>query len=160
MDAAITQSGIRNFVFFINSNNYNLTKKNDQKKEKDMTVKCKNVNLDSIKSDDWKINIITIIGKEYTNPDLSLSSISNRVSKNEKSVSNFLNEKFKLSFKKYLNYIRINEAERLIHNVHISLKEIAHLVGYSSSNHFTRVFKQYKNITPTEYRDQLLKNGK
>ena len=120
-----------------------------------VTIYYESINLDSLDRTNWKINLIAIIGKGYTDSNLSLTSVAQEVAKNEKSVSKFLQDEYGLSFKQYLNNIRLEEAKRLIGINELSLKEIAYMVGYGSSNHFTRVFKQYLNVTPTEYRNKI-----
>ena len=36
-----------------------------------------------------------------------------------------------------------------------SIKEICVEVGYSDPNYFSRIFKKYQGVTPTEYKDQI-----
>lgn len=126
-------------------------------KKEDLTIYYESINLDTLDRTNWKINLIAIIGKSYTDSSLSLSGVAKEVAKNEKSVSKFLQAEYGLSFKQYLNNIRLEEAKRLIAIHELSLKEIAYMVGYGSSNHFTRVFKQYLKVTPTEYRSTIEK---
>lgn len=130
-----------------------------ESKQKDITIYYESINLDSLDRKNWKINLIAIIGKGYTDCNLSLSTVALEVAKNEKSISKFLQNEYGLSFKQYLNNIRLEEAKRLIAINELSLKEIAYMVGYGSSNHFTRVFKQYLNTTPTEFRSNLVKES-
>lgn len=126
-----------------------------ESKQNDVTIYYESINLDSLDRTNWKINLIAILGRSYTDANLSLSSVALEVAKNEKSISKFLQNEYGLSFKQYLNNIRLEEAKRLIAIHELSLKEIAYMVGYGSSNHFTRVFKQYLDVTPTEYRSNL-----
>lgn len=49
----------------------------------------------------------------------------------------------------YINYLRINAAEKLLQESHLSVNEVALYVGFNDSNYFSRLFKKYKNITPT-----------
>ncbi len=51
----------------------------------------------------------------------------------------------------YLRNMRVEKARHLIDQGHMSLTEIAHSVGYSSSSHFTKVFKNYFSVTPSQY---------
>ncbi|OQA83704.1 MAG: HTH-type transcriptional activator RhaS [Lentisphaerae bacterium ADurb.Bin242] len=52
----------------------------------------------------------------------------------------------------YFQRLRLTEACRQIARERISLTEIAYRLGFSSSQHFSRVFKQYFGLSPREYR--------
>lgn len=53
----------------------------------------------------------------------------------------------------YQRNIRINQAQHLLKEKNLPIDEIAWIVGYEDSSYFTRVFKKYTGLTPTEYRD-------
>lgn len=56
------------------------------------------------------------------------------------------------SFVDYLNFVRICKSEKMIAMGEKSILEIAGDVGFTSLSYFNRIFKRYKNCTPTEYR--------
>ncbi len=56
------------------------------------------------------------------------------------------------SFKEYLNMVRIEESKRLLTNTEYSVMDIAIATGFSDQNYFTKVFKKYTGLTPTEFR--------
>ncbi|NWL89718.1 AraC family transcriptional regulator [Paenibacillus sp. 79R4] len=56
------------------------------------------------------------------------------------------------TFTNYLNYIRITEAEKLLLTTDQSMTEIALEVGFSSSSYFIQQFRQYKDISPYQFR--------
>ena len=56
------------------------------------------------------------------------------------------------SFVDYLNFVRICKSEKLIASGEKSILEVAGDVGFTSLSYFNRMFKRYKNCTPTEYR--------
>ncbi len=55
----------------------------------------------------------------------------------------------------YHNYLRCEEARRLLADKDIPIVHIAIKTGFSSASHFTRVFKDYMGKTPSEYRNFL-----
>jgi len=153
MNPVANKVTFRNFIYYIVSQN----EKNMEEEIKEEQVRYKHIELDSYRSDDWKLKVFAFIGKEYTNPELCLKMVARAVAKNEKYVSSLIQEEYRMSFKRYLNGIRLQEAKRLIQNDYLSLKEISFLVGYSNANHFTRVFKEFEGVTPTIFRDELTK---
>lgn len=56
------------------------------------------------------------------------------------------------TFIDYVNLCRVNEAERLLLESHLTVTEIAGSVGCDNPNYFTKLFKQYKGITPSKVR--------
>ncbi len=49
----------------------------------------------------------------------------------------------------YVNFLRINAAMNLLQQGHLSVSEVAVAVGFNDSNYFSRLFKQYKKLSPT-----------
>ena len=62
-----------------------------------------------------------------------------------------------LSFNDYVTILRVNEAEKMLLSSDKSITEIAMSCGFSSSSHFISRFKQYKQITPGQFRKKLRK---
>ncbi len=52
---------------------------------------------------------------------------------------------------KYINTLKIKEAKRLMREGNVNLTQISEIVGFSSIHYFSRVFKQYENISPSQY---------
>ena len=51
----------------------------------------------------------------------------------------------------YLQFLRMNRAKDLINSQAHTISEIATLVGYSDVFYFSRVFKKYTGVSPTQY---------
>jgi AraC-like DNA-binding protein len=56
------------------------------------------------------------------------------------------------TFTTLLTEIRQDLAQRYLREQHISLTEIAFLLGFSESSAFSRAFKRWMGVTPSEYR--------
>ncbi len=55
----------------------------------------------------------------------------------------------------YLQAVRIEQAKRLLESGHVTIKSLAHQVGYSDMSSFTRLFKRATELTPKEYQDKF-----
>ena len=56
----------------------------------------------------------------------------------------------------YINFLRLSHAVEQLLRPSISIYEVAYNSGFSSVPYFNRLFKQYYNCTPMEYRKKLL----
>lgn len=67
----------------------------------------------------------------------------------------YLNRAFKKvtgqSISRYINTVRINQAKELIETTPLSVGEIGYLTGLNDPFHFSKVFKKYVGISPTQY---------
>ena len=57
-----------------------------------------------------------------------------------------------LSFKEYLNKVRIEESKILLQNTDFSIIDIAVAVGFEDQSYFSKVFKKYTGTTPKQFR--------
>lgn len=119
-----------------------------------VVIQYRSVEVSEPKPDNWQEEVLNYIGKEYINAELSLNEVSRHVAKNQKVVAKSILDKFHLTFKQYLNNIRIEESKKLLLNTDLSIKEIAYSVGYSSANHFTKVFKKQEDMTPSQFKSE------
>ena len=84
---------------------------------------------------------------------IGLDSISEQFDFSPYYLSRIFHQQVGVSFIDYLTDIRISNAKRLlIKNKNLSIKEIASRVGYSSPQHFHKLFLKRVGKTPLEYR--------
>jgi len=55
----------------------------------------------------------------------------------------------------YILELRLNYACELLKSTDMSIKQVGHLVGYTDSHFFSKIFKKYTGISPTEYKNTL-----
>ena len=56
----------------------------------------------------------------------------------------------------YIQLLRLKKAIELMADGNNNISEIAYEVGFSDPNYFSKVFKKAYQLTPSEYRKQLL----
>lgn len=59
------------------------------------------------------------------------------------------------SFKEYLQFVRLKEAERYLVTSDMNITEIACSIGFSSTSYFIQVFRGQKGISPKQFRNRL-----
>lgn len=88
----------------------------------------------------------------YSDPELSLETICRETSLNRNRLSELLKKEVGLTFKTYLNEVRLTEAARVLATTDLQVTEVAYKVGFGNVSHFNRIFKDKFNLTPLEYR--------
>ena len=67
-------------------------------------------------------------------------------------ISHIFKEYFNLTISQYIANRRIGEAQRLLTDTALPIKEIAHIVGYENLTHFYAMFKKIKGLFPGIFR--------
>jgi len=99
-----------------------------------------------------KFNMIfDYIDQNYTE-DLSLDTISGVAGFSKFHFSRLFKQFTDMSFYDYLNQRRVRAAEALLLDPDIPITEIAMRSGFSSISTFNRVFKSFKECTPSEFK--------
>lgn len=100
-----------------------------------------------------KFNLIFDYINENYIEEISLDTIANVAGFSKFHFSRLFKQFTDMSFYDYLNQRRVKEAERLLLNPSLSITEVAMRSGFSSISTFNRVFKSFKECTPTEFKN-------
>ena len=95
--------------------------------------------------------VLRYIEQNYASP-ITLDELAERAGYSKYHFSRMFKRRCHTSFVNYLNRRRIRAAELLLVNEDISVTDAAMQAGFSSLTTFNRVFREYKNCTPTEFR--------
>lgn len=89
---------------------------------------------------------------ELSSGDLSLARIARRLGVGERTLQRRLRERA-LSFQAIVDQVRRDAAGRLLDNPHLSVDEVALLLGYADSSSFRRAHKRWTSQAPRRPRD-------
>lgn len=110
-----------------------------------------------------RLNNLIEIEKIYLQDTCSLKLLSQRMELPEYKIRRYILDELKyVNFNHFLNSYRIKEAERILQAREYSglpIQRVALLLGYNSVKTFNRVFKEYKNLSPIQYKNQQLPNS-
>lgn len=84
--------------------------------------------------------------------DLTLKIVSDSVGLSESHFSRIFIKHTGKSFTDFLTFIRIEKAKELMASTDMKIYEIATKVGYSNTEHFSRMFKKITGVSPNNYR--------
>lgn len=93
--------------------------------------------------------------QEHYHEPISRESIANTCFMDPAYFGKCFKEQTGYTFTDYLKIIRIEHSKELL-NKNMLIEEIAKSVGYGSSRHFGRIFKDITGCTPKEYRIKIM----
>lgn len=85
--------------------------------------------------------------------DLTVKEIAEKFNFNEDYLTRLFKKHLGVSTLKYINGMRVAKAKELLTQTEESIKEIAYCCGFSDEKYFMKLFKDYENLTPTEFRN-------
>lgn len=97
------------------------------------------------------INKSTNIIKNNISSNLKLEDICKEIHISESYLYKAFMKVLKMSPKIFIRLYKVKQAEQLLKSSDLSIKEIAEKVGFSSSNYFSNVFKEFYSMSPREY---------
>ncbi|MBQ8814783.1 MAG: response regulator [Lachnospiraceae bacterium] len=114
-------------------------------------------------SADYQKNIFQQIynytNKNYMLPDCGVAMISERFHFSPDHINRLFHRYTGETLNAYINKKKMEYALELLKNPKLSINEVASLSGFQNQNYFSRVFRKKMQITPTEYRLQILLNS-
>ena len=111
-----------------------------------LIAKIKTINQDTIEdSIQRNLNkIINYIDSHYTDNDLNLEILADKVNISISYISAILKKERNTTFVKYLTFLRMEKAKELLKNPNIKIVDVAEAVGYSEPYYFSHSFKNIR----------------
>ncbi len=92
--------------------------------------------------------------KPYLNPELSLQDLADDLDVKRHQLSNTINQKHQKNFYEFVNQYRVEDVKIRMtdpQNKHLKLISLAYDAGFNSKASFNRIFKQFTNMTPSQF---------
>lgn len=94
--------------------------------------------------------------KEFTKGGLTIEDIARQTASNRTYISHFVNTHYGMSFREWINYLRLQYAkEIMLKSPDKSVAEIALESGYLSTSYFSRIFKETEGLTPGRWIEEM-----
>ena len=95
--------------------------------------------------------IVIMTNDSFSDPELSLSAISDKIGYNSKYISALFKKQKGITYGEYLRDLRIKHALFLIEQGVGSVKNVAFLSGFNDPLYFSKVFSEYVGVSPKQY---------
>jgi YesN/AraC family two-component response regulator len=109
------------------------------------------------REDNLKIQkIFDFITKNYEKR-ITLQDVARLINLTPTAFCRFFKLRTNKTFSQFLIEVRINQACKMLSNGNFNVTETFFSCGYNNSSNFHRHFRQHTGLTPSEYKDQVLK---
>ena len=92
-----------------------------------------------------------IVEQEYAS-ELSLDEIARRVASSRRQLQRAYSEVGDTTFRDHLTRVRMSRAAELLATRELTVREVAHRVGYRQPAQFAKAFRRYQGVAPSDYR--------
>lgn len=96
---------------------------------------------------------MAIVEIEYGS-DLSLDDIARRVASSRRQLQRAYAEIGDTTFREHLTTIRMERAAELLTTRGLTVREVAHRVGYRQPAQFAKAFRRQHGVAPSAYRSE------
>lgn len=88
--------------------------------------------------------------------DLTVREVANHVHRSPEYFTKVFKKETGQNVKSYILQVKLDVAKDMLANPNIPISMIATEIGYSNFSHFTQMFRKYTEMTPSDYRKEML----
>jgi len=94
---------------------------------------------------------VAIVEREYAT-ELSLDDIARRVASSRRQLQRAYAEVGDTTFRDHLTRVRMARAAEMLASRGLTVREVAHRVGYRQPAQFAKAFRRYQGVAPSAFR--------
>jgi AraC family transcriptional regulator of adaptative response / methylphosphotriester-DNA alkyltransferase methyltransferase len=94
---------------------------------------------------------VAIVEREYAS-ELSLDDIARRVASSRRQLQRAYAEVGNTTFRDHLTRVRMARAAEMLAARGLTVREVAHRVGYRQPAQFAKAFRRYQGVAPSAFR--------
>ncbi|HCS74237.1 MAG TPA: DNA-binding response regulator, partial [Clostridiales bacterium] len=98
--------------------------------------------------------------KEYIennyHKDIRISTFTGKYFLSREYLMKLFKNEFGCGIYEYVLKVRMEKAKELVADPNFKVQSISRLLGYADSNYFSKAFKNYFGISPSDYRNNLI----
>jgi AraC family transcriptional regulator of adaptative response / methylphosphotriester-DNA alkyltransferase methyltransferase len=94
---------------------------------------------------------VAIVDREFAR-DLALDDIAHRVASSRRQLQRAYAEIGGTTFREHLTAVRMDRAAELLVRRSVTVREVAHSVGYRQPAQFAKAFRRHHGVAPSDFR--------
>jgi AraC family transcriptional regulator, regulatory protein of adaptative response / methylphosphotriester-DNA alkyltransferase methyltransferase len=99
-----------------------------------------------------------IVEREYAS-ELSLDDIARRVASSRRQLQRAYAEIGRTTFRDHLTRVRMERASEMLAARTLTVREVAHRVGYRQPAQFAKAFRRYRGVAPSDFKAAAAASG-
>ncbi|HEU4974934.1 MAG TPA: helix-turn-helix transcriptional regulator [Baekduia sp.] len=99
---------------------------------------------------------VAIVEREYAS-DLALDDIARRVASSRRQLQRAYSEIGQTTFREHLTGVRMERAAEMLRARDLTVREVAHRVGYRQPAQFAKAFRRHHGVAPSDYRSAAMR---
>ena len=111
--------------------------------------------MNSAEFENGLVNDVVALLKENLYAEINLDFIAQKTFYSKTYLNNIFKKIIGYSIIQYYNHLKIKEAKKLLRE-NVSITTIADKLNFESANYFTKVFKKFTKMTPSQYKKTTL----
>ena len=105
------------------------------------------------RSEEYLSLALNYLAANYSRQSLDISEVADYLHLNKSYFSRIFHEIVGSSFSEYLNMLRVQKATELLKDTNLNVRQIATAVGFLDPLYFSKVFKKYRLMAPSHYKN-------
>jgi two-component system response regulator YesN len=90
----------------------------------------------------------------YADREVSLDTVARHSGYTSSYISRLFKQETGIGIIDYLNAVRIYNAKIMLSDANAKVYQVAESVGYNNYNYFSKMFKKFEGVSPSEYAAQ------
>jgi signal transduction histidine kinase/DNA-binding response OmpR family regulator len=95
--------------------------------------------------------VLTIMEENMDNPAFDINNFGRALGMSRSGLNRKLTAMTGQTPNEFIRAMRMKRAAQLLNNHHGTISEVSYMVGFNSTNYFTKSFKAFHGVTPTEF---------
>jgi len=106
----------------------------------------------------FNVNEIKAYIDQYYYKEIKISLFTEKYFLSREYLMKLFKEEFGYGIYEYVQKVRMEKAKELLNDPMLKIQDISEMVGYSNNHYFSKAFKNYYHLSPTEYRVRKIDN--
>lgn len=87
--------------------------------------------------------------------DIKISLFTDKYYLSREYLMKLFKQQFGFGIHEYVQKVRMGKAKELLNDSNLKIQDISEMLGYKDKNYFSKAFRNYYSVSPTEYRENL-----
>ncbi|HIW34611.1 MAG TPA: helix-turn-helix domain-containing protein [Candidatus Paenibacillus intestinavium] len=110
--------------------------------------------IDAVKQQDtsFKVNDIKKYIDHYYYEDIKVTMFAEKYYLSREYLMKLFKQQYGCGIHEYIQSVRMEKAKELLQDSNLKIQDISEMLGYKDKNYFSKAFRNYFKMTPSEYR--------